>query len=649
MKKKSEDYHQIFNTILTSNLDAEVPSRVVYQKLLSSLIVERDWSAQECCHLLLGCPLHKTSRHFRSLNLSWPRFNAFEPLHPTMDDEDLAPTKMSWIDHYERRNLEVNPELANISLLQIFRRYDFKNQKFVPRPRAKPRVVIVWPGYIPDKSDPAMYDNWCRAKLQLHHPYTDDVETLQQVDGEDIGWSAAYANCLLTCGDHDDDPLADEEDLDDEEEEDEFEEPEVEEIPREIRDWHQLANQGPRIRSTQHSRLGKRDLDRDFDWHLNYTTFEDLRHRESYLESQKRLIDNVDEVPDVDIANLVDNQRRIFLRVVNHYHMTLAGENPPPLRINIDGTAGTGKSYLIDAISKALTEMALERGKRSPIMRVAPTGIAAFNIHGSTLHSALSLPVRGNVKLNAQQLLILQGRLASIKYIILDEKSMVGRKLFSKIDSRLREGFNRQDGYFGGCSLLMFGDFGQLPPVADTPLFDLRPRDGTSDHVLELNKGRDAYLSLTENITLNRIMRQRGEDENARRFRKMLEHFRNNEVSDEDVELLNRRVLQDLPPQERAIFHDALCLCPTNALVDEINYNRLGASNKPVLIVPAVHTGVGASKESEETAEGLEPKILLMEGAKVMVTRNLWTGQGLTNGTMGVIGTDLLYISDIHR
>jgi hypothetical protein len=122
-------------------------------------------------------------------------------------------------------------------------------------------------------------------------------------------------------------------------------------------------------------------------------------------------------------------------------------------------------------------------------------------------------------------------------------------------------------------------------------------------------------------------MRQRGEDENARRFRDMLEHFRNDEVSDEDVELLNGRILQDLPPHERVMFDDALCLRPTNALVDEINYNRLGASNKPVLIVPAIHMGTGASKESEDTAEGLEPKLLLMEDAKVMITRNLWTPQ----------------------
>ena len=67
-----------------------------------------------------------------------------------------------------------------------------------------------------------------------------------------------------------------------------------------------------------HSQLGKRDIDRDFDWHHNYTTVEDLRHRESYLESKKRLAIIHEDIPDVDIANLVDNQRRIFLRVGTH-------------------------------------------------------------------------------------------------------------------------------------------------------------------------------------------------------------------------------------------------------------------------------------------------------------------------------------------
>jgi len=99
---------------------------------------------------------------------------------------------------------------------------------------------LVWPTYIAEKSDPVMYENWCQAKLQLHHPYTGDVETLQPVN-EDIG-CAAYANCVLTCGGADGDPLANEGDLDNENE-DEFEEAEEEEIPsRELRD---LANRGP--------------------------------------------------------------------------------------------------------------------------------------------------------------------------------------------------------------------------------------------------------------------------------------------------------------------------------------------------------------------------------------------------------------------
>lgn len=58
-------------------------------------------------------------------------------------------------------------------------------------------------------------------------------------------------------------------------------------------------------------------------------------------------------------------------------------------------------------------------------------------------------------------------------------------------------------------------------------------------------------LSLTESITLNQIMRQRGEDENARRFRELLEHIRIDKISDDDLELFNNHVLHDLSPDQR--------------------------------------------------------------------------------------------------
>ena len=78
----------------------------------------------------------------------------------------------------------------------------------------------------------------------------------------------------------------------------------------------------------------------------SYTTAEEFYQWEHYLDVQKRATDIVEAIPDVDISKLVDNQRRIFLRVVSHYRQILAEDHPPPLRINIDGTAGTGKSYL---------------------------------------------------------------------------------------------------------------------------------------------------------------------------------------------------------------------------------------------------------------------------------------------------------------
>ena len=61
--------------------------------------------------------------------------------------------------------------------------------------------------------------------------------------------------------------------------------------------------------------------------------------------------------------------------------------------VHIDGSAGTGKSYLIDTVSTYLAERARSDDRRDPVVRGAPTGIAVHNISGPTLHSLLRLPV----------------------------------------------------------------------------------------------------------------------------------------------------------------------------------------------------------------------------------------------------------------
>ena len=89
----------------------------------------------------------------------------------------------------------------------------------------------------------------------------------------------------------------------------------------------------------------------------------------------------------------------------------------------------------IEAIQSRLREM--EGGSKSPAAVLAPTGVVAFNIDGITIHSGLSIPIINDSKrldINGERLMQLQDRLKDIDYIIIDEKSMVGRRMLTLID-----------------------------------------------------------------------------------------------------------------------------------------------------------------------------------------------------------------------
>ena len=101
----------------------------------------------------------------------------------------------------------------------------------------------------------------------------------------------------------------------------------------------------------------------------------------------------------------------------------------------------------------------------------ATTGIAAFTIGGQTLHSAAQLPIRDYCDLQGDALQRLQMRLEGKHYLIIDEMSMIGHRMMSWLDYRLRAGTGNQEKPFGGMSIILLGDFGQLPPVGDRPLY----------------------------------------------------------------------------------------------------------------------------------------------------------------------------------
>jgi hypothetical protein len=109
------------------------------------------------------------------------------------------------------------------------------------------------------------------------------------------------------------------------------------------------------------------------------------------------------------------------------------------------------------------------------VLLLAPTGVAAFNIKGMTIHAALFLPVKTNscAPLTVEKLNTLKSRLENVQLVIIDEISMVGPNILLAIHKRLSEIKGTPDDVlFGNVSILAVGDFYQLPPVFQPYIFE---------------------------------------------------------------------------------------------------------------------------------------------------------------------------------
>ncbi|XP_068738503.1 ATP-dependent DNA helicase PIF1-like [Montipora capricornis] len=141
-----------------------------------------------------------------------------------------------------------------------------------------------------------------------------------------------------------------------------------------------------------------------------------------------------------------------------------------PLLLIINGVAGTGKSYLIRALTSYL--------QRKCVI-TATTGKAAYSIRGVTIHSLLKLPItpQSERDLSGEALIELQHRLCNVDYILIDEYSMLGQKTLGWIDRRCRQSSGVKEHLFGGKSIILIGDPAQLPPVGDKPFGETSEND----------------------------------------------------------------------------------------------------------------------------------------------------------------------------
>lgn len=284
--------------------------------------------------------------------------------------------------------------------------------------------------------------------------------------------------------------------------------------------------------------------------------------------------------------------------------------------ILVTGKAGTGKSTLLRYF--------YENSSKEKVV-LAPTGIAAINVKGATMHSFFKFPIRPLVR--AEKEIHKFGRnserfklIKKLDTIILDEVSMVRADMLDSMDYSLRRNGGEPDKPFGGKQLIMFGDLFQLPPV-------LNKEEADATFYYEVYRSPyffNAY-SLRKNppklLELEKVYRQSDEQ-----FIELLDKIRFGTINYEELKQLNQRV--DAPSSEGEWL---ITLTTTNATAQKINKEKLRSlSSKPV-----EYKGTIEGK-FERSALPTEENLELKEGAQVLFIRND-PEERWVNGSLGKV------------
>jgi ATP-dependent DNA helicase PIF1 len=301
----------------------------------------------------------------------------------------------------------------------------------------------------------------------------------------------------------------------------------------------------------------------------------------------------------------------------------------------VTGRAGTGKSTL-------LQHLAWNTSKQIAVC--APTGVAALNVEGQTIHSLFRLPIGLIANTQLDQSDATRKILNAIDTLVIDEISMVNADLMDGIDRSLRQARGRRSEPFGGVQIVMFGDPYQLAPVPPRGdelryirdhyrsfwFFDAKVWNGeaASDGILDVGS-YGADLQVRELIDIHR--------QSDQSFKAMLNAVRYGRVTADIAQILNDTGART-PPDAADDEPPIITLATRNDIVNAINRRHLDALPGRLQTAAAEVNGDFGRGEAAYPADA---ELRLKVGAQVMFLRNDTSSFGepprWVNGTIGTV------------
>ncbi|MEI9958294.1 MAG: AAA family ATPase [Ferruginibacter sp.] len=289
--------------------------------------------------------------------------------------------------------------------------------------------------------------------------------------------------------------------------------------------------------------------------------------------------------------------------------------------IFLTGKAGTGKTTFLKYLKDNATKN---------IVVAAPTGVAAINAGGVTLHSLFQLPFHpflptrnnkdellGKIRYNRQR----QQLLRKMELLIIDEISMVRCDVMDAIDTILRSVRRNYDMPFGGVQLLCIGDLHQLPPVAQNHEWNILQEYYSSPFFFDSLAIKKQMPLLIE---LNKIYRQKEDS-----FVRLLNKVRNNQMDADDFEDLHMRYDPLFSPMPGEKY---ITLTSHNKQANEINQQKIEN-----LFTTAFTYKAAIADDFPEHTYPAEAELILKEGAQVMFLKNDAIAKRYFNGKIGVV------------